>query len=173
MPLVPPLAVMVVAAALLAVRRVRGRTFPGWAVALAGALVVVATGGIPPEEAVAAVDWNVLATLGALFVVGAGRSRVGSAQASYRGIARQRFVRRHLALASAFCSTACSVLRSGCGTERRTRRRRPEFAGCAAAPDRVESTGQSRGLATDGVSRATHFAIKAWKSGCAAVVGIL
>ena len=75
MPLVPPLAVLVVAAALLAVRRIRGRTFPAWAVALAGALVVVATGGIPPDEAVAAVDWNVLATLGALFVVGAGLAR--------------------------------------------------------------------------------------------------
>ncbi len=75
MPLVPPLAVLVVAAALLAVRRVRGRTFPAWAVALAGALVVVATGGISPGGAVAAIDWGVIATLAALFVVGAGLGR--------------------------------------------------------------------------------------------------
>ena len=72
MPLVPPLAVLIVAAVLLAVRQVRGRTFPAWAVALAGALVVVATGGISPGGAVAAIDWGVLATLAALFVVGAG-----------------------------------------------------------------------------------------------------
>ncbi|HIH03407.1 MAG TPA: anion transporter [Methanoregulaceae archaeon] len=75
MPLVPPLAVLLVVAALLAVRRVRGRTLPAWAVALAGALLVVATGGITPAGAVAGVDWGVLATLASLFVVGTGLGR--------------------------------------------------------------------------------------------------
>ena len=75
MPLVPPVAVLVLAAALLAVRQVRGRTMPAWAIALAGALVVVATGGVAPMGAVEAVDWGVLATLAALFVVGAGLGR--------------------------------------------------------------------------------------------------
>lgn len=69
MPLVPPLAV------LLAVCRVRGRTFPAWAGAIAGALLVVATGGVPPAGALAAIDWGVLATLAALFVVGTGLGR--------------------------------------------------------------------------------------------------
>jgi Na+/H+ antiporter NhaD/arsenite permease-like protein len=75
MPLVPPLAILVAVAALLAVRRVRGRTVPAWAVAMAGALLVVATGGVSPAGAVAAIDWSVLATLGGLFVVGTGLGR--------------------------------------------------------------------------------------------------
>jgi hypothetical protein len=75
MPLVPPLAVLAVVAVLLAVRRVRGVTLPAWAVALAGGLAVVATGGVSPADAAGAIDWGVLATLAALFVVGAGLGR--------------------------------------------------------------------------------------------------
>ncbi len=43
--------------------------------ALAGALVVVAVGGVSPADAVATIDWGVLATLAALFVVGTGLGR--------------------------------------------------------------------------------------------------
>jgi Na+/H+ antiporter NhaD/arsenite permease-like protein len=75
MPLVPPLAILLAVAALLAVRRVRGRTLPAWAVALAGGLAVVATGGVTPAGAVDAIDWSVLGTLAALFIVGAGLGR--------------------------------------------------------------------------------------------------
>ncbi|MEN6341207.1 MAG: SLC13 family permease [Methanospirillum sp.] len=75
MPLVPPLAILLVVAVLLAVRRIGGRAMPAWAVALAGALAVVATGGVAPAAAVAAIDWGVLATLAALFVVGTGLGR--------------------------------------------------------------------------------------------------
>ncbi len=75
MPLVPPLAILLVVAVLLAVRRVGRRALPAWAVALAGGAAVIATGGVTPSGAVSAIDWSVLATLGALFVVGAGLGR--------------------------------------------------------------------------------------------------
>ncbi len=41
MPLVPPIVILLIVTALLAVRRVRGRTLPAWAVALAGAAAMV------------------------------------------------------------------------------------------------------------------------------------
>ena len=75
MTLVPPIAVLIAVAVLLAVRRIRGRTLPAWAVALAGALIVVAAGGVSPADAVGAIDWGVLGTLAALFVVGTGLGR--------------------------------------------------------------------------------------------------
>ena len=81
MPLVHPLVILGAFAALLMVRRVGGRAVPAWAAAVAGGLLVLATGGISPQEAAAAIDWGVLATLGGLFVVGAGlgRSRLADA----------------------------------------------------------------------------------------------
>lgn len=91
MPLVPPLLVLAVVAGLLAVRRVRGTTLPAWAVALAGGAAVIATGGVTPSGAVAAIDWSVLATLAALFVVGAGLARSSLADALLARLDRLSF----------------------------------------------------------------------------------
>ena len=50
-----------------------------------------------------------------------------------------------LRLPQRFCSTACTVFRAGRGTERRTRRRRCQLAGCSIATLGTQSAGQSRG----------------------------
>lgn len=75
MPLISPVAVLAVVAVLLAIRRLGPLPLPAWAVALGGGLAVVATGGVSPADALAAIDWSVLATLAALFLVGAGLAR--------------------------------------------------------------------------------------------------
>ncbi len=73
-----PLALLLVVAALIGIRRLGRVDLPPWGVALGGGLLAVATGIVSPTEAFGAVHWDVLATLACLFVIGAGlgRSRI-------------------------------------------------------------------------------------------------
>lgn len=67
-----PLALLLVVAVLVGMRRLGRVHLPPWGVALGGALLAVATGIVPPSQALHAVQWDVLATLACLFAIGAG-----------------------------------------------------------------------------------------------------
>lgn len=70
-----PLALLLVVAVLVGMRRLGRVDLPPWGVALSGALLAVATGIVSPVQAFFAVHWDVLATLACLFVIGAGIGR--------------------------------------------------------------------------------------------------
>jgi Na+/H+ antiporter NhaD/arsenite permease-like protein len=69
-----PLLILVAVAVLIGARRIGPYRIPAWLAATGGAFVAVLSGAIGPGEAVGAIDWEVLVTLAALFVVGAGLS---------------------------------------------------------------------------------------------------
>ena len=70
-----PLALILVVAVLIGMRRLGRVDLPPWGVALGGGLLTVASGIISPTQVLSAVHWDVLATLACLFVIGAGLGR--------------------------------------------------------------------------------------------------
>ncbi|MGX1309012.1 Na+/H+ antiporter NhaD/arsenite permease-like protein [Amorphus suaedae] len=68
-----------------------------WHIMLAGALVLLVTGEIAPKAALAAIDWNVIAYLFAVFSIGAGLYHSGVSHAIAGRLARHRSPARLIA----------------------------------------------------------------------------